>query len=152
MRSMWRNPGIRIASMPGITWPRTTDSYASAFSGVVDPRQIPDRSSMLPLACLKTICQASPSTFDLVPDLWSQLARPSFGATDLTRTIHAVAQMGDVGPIDDPGLCQMPCLIEAFEEADTVPEMSGTTCSCSSSTSRPARHCRAMSAPPPIVT
>jgi hypothetical protein len=30
--------------------------------------------------------------------------------------------MGDVGPVDDAGLCQMPCLIEAFEEADTVSE------------------------------
>ena len=40
MRSMCRKPGIRIASIPGITSPRTTASYASAFSGVVQPRQI----------------------------------------------------------------------------------------------------------------
>jgi hypothetical protein len=30
--------------------------------------------------------------------------------------------MGDVGPVDDAGLCQTPGLIEAFEEADTASE------------------------------
>ena len=35
---MERNPGMRRASMPGITSPRTTLSYASALSLVVQPR------------------------------------------------------------------------------------------------------------------
>ena len=77
---------------------------------------------MLPLAAASNDYRARPRpplalpTF--VPDLWSQLAHPISAL--VSRTIHAVAQMGDVGPVDDPGLCQLPCLIEAFEEADTI--------------------------------
>ena len=50
MRSSDRNPGIRRASISGITSPRTIASYAGAFSGVVQPRQIRQVMERCPLS------------------------------------------------------------------------------------------------------
>src|SRR5260370_23171417 len=93
-RSMWRNPSIRIASIPGITSVLTTDSYASAFCGVVHPRQIRQIMVSSDLLLVFSYRLGHWHTWGkLLSDMTRQKNRATRG-----RSIHRVSRIGSPSP------------------------------------------------------